>query len=514
MKKLLLWLIFAIVVIPADAQEQCPVADSISYPFDTETFMLAQDFGVASPRHQGRFHTGEDWRTVSGVTQGQPVRAIANGRVTYSSPTGWGRDGGVIILEHTFSDGTVIYSQYGHITESDTVTFPPRFGCIEAGEIIAVVGDSRPAPHLHFEIRVNSPDIPGPGYTREDPFTLGWRRPSQFVVNQRAWLQPSYRWHTLNSTYTPPPLVLNDNSMMMIDGGLLRGITNDGRVLWRVALEGEAVSLLGFEGNPYLTYADGDIVQVDFDGTPLDRWNIDFAPDMPPFMVGNLPVYHTSDNTLTMLTADQSEIVWVVEGIPRYSRVQIAGTMIALVSERGDQLYILANDGRLLDTATLRDGADMASAPDGSLIVYTQGGLWRVDDTGTWTELFAGVAPGGGSGAVAVMDDGRVYLLDGENIYAYAPDGTLNWEARLPLAINGQAELTPYGNGLLITSTHGDIVMVRASGGICGFTQIHGDDRAGMWHQVGTDNILRVMVGDQVIGLDWTQFAGSCIVEE
>ena len=31
-----------------------------------------------------------------------------------------------------------------------------------AHDVIAAVGDIRPAPHLHFEIRTNQPDIPGP----------------------------------------------------------------------------------------------------------------------------------------------------------------------------------------------------------------------------------------------------------------------------------------------------------------------------------------------------------------
>src|SRR5574338_14758 len=96
---------FALLIIqPARAQVQCGVVTSINFPVDTSAFRIVQDFAAQSPRHQGRYHTGEDWYGGRGTSYGQYVRAIANGRVTFSSPNGWGRDGGVIIIEHTFPD--------------------------------------------------------------------------------------------------------------------------------------------------------------------------------------------------------------------------------------------------------------------------------------------------------------------------------------------------------------------------------------------------------------------------
>ena len=165
-------------VIPVFAQAECGFVDTINFPVDQNQFMLAQEFGAPSPRHQGRFHTGEDWYGGRDVSFGQPVRAIANGRVTYSYPLGWGRDGGVIVIEHITADDTRFYSQYGHIMETATITFPPRLGCIQAGEIIGAVGDVRPAPHLHFEIRTNNPDTPGAGYSWERT-KKNWFAPTQ-----------------------------------------------------------------------------------------------------------------------------------------------------------------------------------------------------------------------------------------------------------------------------------------------------------------------------------------------
>lgn len=513
----LLVLIFALLPGSLHAQtagdNQCSVAQTINYPVDVDQFRLGQDFAVASPRHQGRYHTGEDWFLGMGASLGQPVRAIAAGRVTYSAPTGWGRDGGVIIIEHTFPDGSTVYSQYGHIAQTDTVLFPPRLSCVEAGQVIAVIGDARPAPHLHLEIRINQPDIPGPGYTRENPFDLGWRRPSQFIINRQAWLHMAYRWHVQNTTgnvNNPPPLVLNDNSMLLVDGSVLRRATSDGRVLWRVSLPGRAVSVTGYRANPYVTLADGTIARIDFEGAMVERWSLDFRPDSPPLVMGENLVYHTDDNALVALAADRRSIIWRVEGVPRFRRGYVAGALIALVTE-DNRLVLVSTDGRLVsDSAALNSGASLASAPDGTLLAYTQGGLWRISGTGEWALTLENTPPGGGPGAVAALDDGRLFLLDGENIYAYGANGTAAWQARLPQAITGQTQLTRYGDGLLITSSHGHIMVVRATGGICGFTRIYGSDSASFWHSLGTDGVLRVAVGDQVIGLDWGRFAATC----
>lgn len=169
------------------APTTCPPVDEVEYPVDTTIFRLVQGYGTPSPRHQGRYHTGEDWSGPRGESYGQPVRAIASGRVTYSFPLGWGRDGGVIILEHTLPDGAVLYSQYGHITETDAVKFPVIDTCVEAGQVIAVIGDARPAPHLHFEIRVGGgADVPGPGYAWRYPDEDFWRAPSGFIERFRA----------------------------------------------------------------------------------------------------------------------------------------------------------------------------------------------------------------------------------------------------------------------------------------------------------------------------------------
>lgn len=166
-------------------QAQCPLADAVDFPVDMAQFTLVQGYAVPNMRHHGRYHTGEDYFAGYDDTLGQPVRAIANGRVTYSYPLGWGRDGGVIIIEHVFADGSVYYSQYGHLRESDTVTFPMPLSCIEQGAVIGQIGDARPAPHLHFEIRTGGRDLPGPGYVWIHPDQDIYLHPSQFINARR-----------------------------------------------------------------------------------------------------------------------------------------------------------------------------------------------------------------------------------------------------------------------------------------------------------------------------------------
>lgn len=492
------------------AQPQCGIADSISYPVDTNQFRLGQNYGTASPRHQGRFHTGEDWFAGRGASLGQPVRAAARGRVTYSSPLAWGRDGGVIIIEHTFPDGSIFYTQYGHLTQGEDQTFAPRLSCVEKGDLLGYIGTARPAPHLHFEVRSNNPDIPGPGYTTEFPDELGWLRPAKLIANLQAQLSPAYEWHvtTRRSEQNPPPLVLNDQSLLALDGQRLIRVTPDGRVLWRNNLERTAVALSGYQANAYVVYDNGTFEQVDVtDGTLGELWRVpDFAPDGPP--LADSLVYHTADDALVELTPNRREVLWRLDDVPDYAYGHVADDLIGLVID--EELWLIARDGTLINRSLVENGTALSTSPDGALIAYTLGGLWQISADGTWDEVLAGVPAGGETGAAVVLDDGRVYLLDGPSIYAYTAAGGLAWQALLPQTVTGRATITTYDGLLLITSSHGNLLAVREQGGICGFTRVYGHDRTPFWHDRGDDGLLRIMVGDELTGLSWQQLTAGC----
>ncbi len=499
-------------IVPAAAQTQCGTARSISYPVDPAQFQIVQDFGASSPRHQGRYHTGEDWYGGRGTSYGTYVRAIADGRVTFSSPNGWGRDGGVIIIEHSFPDGSTAYSMYGHVTDAEGVIFPAPFTCVREGDIIASVGDIRPAPHLHFEIRTNQPDIPGPGYTWDDPVSGGWRRPSKFIANWQAWFLNSTRWHADIADETgpvAPPVELGDHSLLVLDANRVLRISSDGRVLWRINLTTPAVGLIDQPDGIVIAYADGKLQIVTAEASLGLSWEIGAALDSPPLITPEQIVFHTSDNGLIALTPDARSVRWRLSEVSPVLRWTAGDQAIGIMTS-DNALLTVAPDGRLLDRALLREPGSLATSGS-DLIAYTRGGLWRIFSGDTWSLEIPDAPPGGRNSAVA-QDDQRTFLFDGDSLYAYDHAGNQQWATPLP-GVGGTVDLSVYENGevVLLTSNHGDIVAVQAAtGGVCNATNIYGSPRAREWHSLGDDGILRVYVADQVIGLNWDRFLMAC----
>jgi len=239
------------------AQGTCDPVTRVVSPVDMNAFTRVQDYAVRSARHDGRYHSGEDYALVDGgMLQGTPVRAMASGRVTYAYGEGWGRDGGVVILAHEMPNEVTYYSLYGHVAAPDENGFPAGGACVGAGDVIGVIGQASPAPHLHFEIRTGTGAgrSPGAGYTVPYPNAEGYRRPSRFIVNWQARLSRPVNWVTDMSReqgFDTPPLVLDDNSLIVINGTRIERILPDGRQLWRTNLDREAVAALGFQGQTY-----------------------------------------------------------------------------------------------------------------------------------------------------------------------------------------------------------------------------------------------------------------------
>lgn len=510
------------IVLPTQAQtSDCGVADTINYPIDRTFFRLAQDFAISSPRHQGRYHTGEDWYGMRNQSYGQPVRAAARGRVTYAYTLGWGRDGGVVIIEHEFPDGTLAYTQYGHMTETDTYPFPTRFECVEPGQVIGIIGDARPAPHLHFEVRVANSDTPGPGYSWENPFDEGFRNPEKFVMNMQTRLQRGYAWHVVTSDGNPradytniaPPLILNDNSIMYFEGVVIKRATQDGRVLWRKSVERQPVSIIGFQGFPIVTYIDGTMQTVSTDGVFGETWRLDVSPSRYPKPIGDWWLFPTTDGKIIGLSADLREIVWQADNIPPFTRWHIIGTpgdfVIGLITDN-DEIVTLSQSGDVLDRALLRDSGSLSSLPnDEGLLVYSRGGLWQINRQGEWS-LYQDNAPAGGySSAALVLDDNRLFLFDGTFLKAYGSDYAEIWSAELN-NVSGKVDLNWVDGYILLTSSGGNIITLRPEGGICNRTQVFGQDNALLWQHLGEDGTLRVAIADQIIGFNWRQFLGGC----
>lgn len=492
----------ALTVSPDAAQSDCGSVTTISFPVDRAVFQLAQDFAVPSPRHQGRYHTAEDYFGGRGMSYGQPVRAIANGRVTYSAPNGWGRDGGVVIIQHTFPDGSVAYSQYGHMEQTDIHAFPARYSCVAAGDIIGVVGNVRPAPHLHFEMRSNQPDVPGPGYTWAQPETLGWLKPSSFVINWGAWLSPAHRFH-LDSAAVP--LVANDGSLIYLTDNRVRGATPDGRVLWRINLDRPAVGLSWLPLTALLTYTDGTMQEINLDGTLGQAWGTGFQFDAPPVMVDSWLVTHSIDNALIALTPDRLAAAWRLENTAPLAANYTTPLITGLLTQN-NELLLVSPDGALLERRALSGSASLAGDSAGNLLVYSSDGLWRVTPDANWTAV-PGISPAVHKSAVLELG-GRLYTFDGEQLAAYEADGVLAWESPL-YGVAGTATLAAHDDVLLLT-VGGDIYAWGLTGGLCGAVGVYQDGVAALWHDLGADGILRVAAGTSITGFDWQQFLGAC----
>jgi len=146
-----------------DDVEVIRIASSVP---DLGSFVLPVDGGlpIAStfgPRHldgedRDDFHQGID--IPGGI--GDPLRAIAAGRVHRVVPTDGAGDGNTLYIEHPVPEFTWhgetldrIYVQYGHLDTFEVVEDQQ----VEAGDVVARMGDtSANSVHVHLEIRLGT----------------------------------------------------------------------------------------------------------------------------------------------------------------------------------------------------------------------------------------------------------------------------------------------------------------------------------------------------------------------
>lgn len=158
-----------------------PTAARFDYPMGSEHGALAYN---AQPFTENR-HLGDDLNGIGGQNSdfGDPVYAVADGRVILARDggPGWGN---VILILHAYEEnGTRKYVQsfYGHVEEM--LVAPGQN--VRRGEQIATIGSAggRYLAHLHFEMREFITPFVGPGY-RDD--TRGWINPSEFIAQHRG----------------------------------------------------------------------------------------------------------------------------------------------------------------------------------------------------------------------------------------------------------------------------------------------------------------------------------------
>lgn len=184
-----------LVLAPAGAAagvEGLPVARGFSLPL-AEYHDVSLGYGRTYPKLAGDKPHRADDITGPGGAYGKTVVAVANGKVVFAwdDGGGWGSWGRVLIVKHRLPDGSVVYSQYAHLsTWSVGRTSPGAFGVeeqdlgeVRLGDPIGEVGNANGGygTHLHFELRRNylPADPRGPGYSHGDAY--GWLKPTDFI---------------------------------------------------------------------------------------------------------------------------------------------------------------------------------------------------------------------------------------------------------------------------------------------------------------------------------------------
>ena len=93
---------------------------------------------------------------------------------------------------------------------------------------------------------------------------------------------------------------------------------------------------------------------------------------------------------------------------------------------------------------------------------------------------------------------------------AFDYQGKTLWQ--IPLAdVSGHAQFIARDKTLVLLTTDGDLLTLQAATGmVCSQLHLYGDRRSTLWDDFGADGTLRVGLADQILGLDWTDFARNC----
>lgn len=501
----------------------------IGYPLDRSEFQLINPYGRPNGRYNGKLHSGDDWIKIDGPSLGESVHAIAPGRVTYSNPFGWGSDKGVVIIEHTLRDGTVFYTLYGHMEESETIKFPARGSCIEKDAIVGVIGDPRPAPHLHFEIRNFDPTTPGPGYWEVDPTLNGWYNPRQFIENQQTWLSDAHAWHILPASQEglyPPPLLYEDGSLTLISGRYLQSYDANGRLIDQFRLP-DSVNPIGLvalnQTQVLLGTADGRVQTWGRFSGYHEQWPTELGVlNAGPFVFGDWLI--VQDETQNLHVFDNQQTLKATYPFATISRVAITPNLAAFLAQDG-QFLLFDTDGELMRQESLRPNSDIITRPDGGIFLRDEGRIVTIAPDGT-RQLLA--------------DDLSVNRTDSAFVFDAYHNQLIVWGLQAParlmaLSIPTEAETlselvwqtdvylqdaTLLSRTRLAQVNRCTVVLASQRGPVMAFNSRNGalQGQIRLWGQFHTnvwlgphaeDGILRVQIAEQLIGLDLAQFTGD-----
>jgi len=424
---------------------RCGMVDVLDFPLnppDAKNTTGGGDFGVYRERYQGN-HTGEDWGLQDRQNYGAPVYALGHGMVTYAQPRGWGRDGGVVIVQHVLPDWSRVLSFYGHL---DPGSFEIRGGdCVQRGDVVGRIGDRQ---HLHFEIRVHMPEQPGPGYWSVDPSLAGWKPPSKFILEQRVRYAPGVGWMDDTDVQSREGLgMLADGTFVVIEEDELVGLNPvDGDLSWRYLLSNDvSASAIDVDGDlvylanraavleAFLPAGDGGennpINSVD----PLEpQWRIDFD-DLGPLKLIPLDgggVLLSLDGKMYAVSRE-GELLWELEAVRLVSDWAMDDERL-IFSSAGDQPTLwMVEDGTLTELAAGVGGRPVDAGDE--VYVYDQAGVYRVDLDERSLELLYPLAEAYRAlGESVALPDGGLLVVHRDiydrRLVAFNTDGSLRWQ--------------------------------------------------------------------------------------
>ena len=460
---LFLFIVFCLLIVPASpsvaqpADAPCGVITGFEFPvpgISTER----TDFGIFRARYDG-LHTGID---VAFEQLGSPVLAAADGLVTYSDPAGWDTEKGVVVIQHTLPDGSLVNTLYGHMEELNGYYFPLLNTCIEQGAVVGAVGfPSLGRPHLHYEVRTRYRYSGGPGYTDENPLTLGWYHPVDFTYLAQLLVQPGYRQHfTLTESALVPPLRLSDGNYVIAHSAHLEGLDATGEVLWRFDTLGSVTSLLELPDGRVVVVNSADQVLILDGGSFSALWPAPKKLISAPFWMDDRLLFMTEDFTLMALTLD-GYTLWETASLGAHTVSWArSGDRFAVATEN-NALWVLDAGGSQYFHATYADPVVAVDGSDGDFYILTGGVVSRLDRAGTLTPVVdTGQSFTYDADLLAQGDRLYVYSGEGRSLYAYDSTGALLWIAFMPGSYRNPP-LLGMGSGqlLYVLSTDGQLLV-------------------------------------------------------
>jgi hypothetical protein len=441
-----------------ELEARCGIVDSIGMPLETGIVEGYDDFARYRARFGGN-HTGLD---IGFDHWGDPVFAAARGRVTYADPEGWDTEKGVVIIEHTFPDGSIAYTLYGHMEQSDTLIFPLVGQCIERGDIVGAIGwPSRGRPHLHYEIRNFLPNDGGPGYVVDNPLSHGWYHPLDFTQLWQMRLSPAFiDYATFDIVPTVPPLTLESGVKVIANGDTIEGIRPPAEILWRVQADGVITGLAALSGDRVIAHTrNGQVVALQ-NGRYAALWDVP-GPDEPFAVLGETLVFVTDEGGLAAFDA-AGYALWTVPPTPGALVVDFRGNgtevALSLRTPEGVSLRIVDGLGDVTYDEHLLRTPVIGSTSNGSWLILEGTQLARIEHNSRQALGVVSPPPGRTANLTAdMLGNSYIYLGDNDDtLLALGPNGEMRWRVDYPPTDNILPPLLRTGNGCLLYALDAD----------------------------------------------------------